>query len=52
MKNDMILPIGKTCKDCIHFKRCEWLIGLKGNETNCDWSPSKFYPMPVTRKCN
>ena len=38
----MLLPRGKTCKDCVRFQRGEWLISLKGNETNCDWSPSKF----------
>lgn len=36
------LPMGKTCHDCVHFSRCSWLIGIKGNETICDWLPSKF----------
>jgi hypothetical protein len=40
----MPLPPGKTCKDCVHFSRCEWLISCEpGNET-CDWSPSRFRP--------
>lgn len=36
------LPKGKTCSDCIHASRCAWLIGIKGNETQCDWLPSRF----------
>jgi hypothetical protein len=42
MKDDMKLPDGKTCNDCIHFQRCSWLISCSPNNTNCDWSPSKF----------
>ncbi len=37
-----------TCKLCIHFKRCEWLIGLSGNESSCDWEPSKFQYIHTT----
>ncbi len=39
---DMLLPEGKTCKDCFHFERCEWLIQCKPNRISCDWSPSRF----------
>lgn len=39
---DMQLPPGKTCSDCAFFKRCEWLLSLKGTETACDWSPSVY----------
>lgn len=31
-----------TCKLCIHFEKCERLIGILGNETTCDWEPSRF----------
>lgn len=42
---DMILPISKTCLDCIHFaSKCSWLLSREGNEVICDWSPSRFKP--------
>jgi len=43
-RKPMELPVGKTCKDCSHWKKtCEWLISSrKGNETTCDWNPSRF----------
>ncbi len=41
MKNDNI-PDGKTCKDCVHFKRCRWLINIRGWEVMCDFIPSRF----------
>ena len=40
--NDMKLPDGWTCKQCIFFKRCQMLISVQGHETTCDWSPSRF----------
>ena len=39
---DMDLPPGKTCGDCQHMGRCEWLIQQKPQATECDWSPSRF----------
>lgn len=40
------LPVGKTCADCRYFvPKCSWLIGsLTGDETLCDWDPSRFRP--------
>lgn len=41
----MKLPHGKTCADCVHFKRCTWLIGaayVNNKATRCDFSPSRF----------
>jgi hypothetical protein len=44
----MKLPAGRKCRDCKHFTaKCEWLISLTGDETECDWSPSKFAPKVV-----
>lgn len=40
--NDMLLPRGMTCLDCRHFRRCQALVGVKGDETICDWAPSRF----------
>jgi len=39
---DMDLPEGKTCKDCVHFDRCHMLFQVKGSNTWCDFSPIKF----------
>lgn len=34
-----------TCKDCAHWARCKGLIqDLTVDETECDFSPSRFYP--------
>ncbi len=41
---DMAHHDGKTCADCRHFERCERLISRKGEETECDWSPTRFQP--------
>jgi hypothetical protein len=31
-----------TCAECSHFERCKWLLSRQGDETECDWSPSRF----------
>ena len=42
------LPTGKTCGDCLHFKRtCEWLISCEPTRTRCDWYPIRFTPKGV-----
>lgn len=40
---DMVLPEGKTCKDCIRFLSCAGFLGqhIQDNQ-HCDWSPSYF----------
>jgi hypothetical protein len=38
------LPDGSTCADCVHFKRCEWLISANAEDARCDWEPSRFRP--------
>ena len=38
-------PDGKTCRDCRFFaSKCEWLLSYTGDETACDWDPSRFAP--------
>jgi hypothetical protein len=37
-----LLPEGKCCADCAHFQRCHWLLSRTGEETVCDWIPSRF----------
>lgn len=47
---EMKLPAGKACADCVHFRRCKSFIGISGRETKCDWHPSRFrekIPEPV-----
>jgi len=41
-EENMKLPEGKTCSDCIQFNYCKEFLSLSGDETNCDWSPSYF----------
>ncbi len=46
---DMRLPNGKTCANCVWWKRtCEWLLShRRGTETECDWSPSRFIELKL-----
>lgn len=46
--NDMQLPAGATCRDCVGFFRCTKIISRRGHETECDWSPSAFRPAQTT----
>ncbi|SSW66651.1 hypothetical protein AVE30378_02190 [Achromobacter veterisilvae] len=39
---DMNLPEGKTCGDCVHFRRCNGIYGLIAADEVCDWTPSRF----------
>ena len=42
---DMALPEGKTCGDCVHFRRtCSWLVSCHPENSVCDWSPHRFRP--------
>jgi hypothetical protein len=41
-EEDMKLPGGKTCKDCLHYRKCARLVGVGPNWKSCDWSPSRF----------
>jgi hypothetical protein len=36
------LPPGKSCSDCIHFRRCSQLISTAPDRTSCDWFPVRF----------
>ncbi|MGR8931932.1 MAG: hypothetical protein ACU836_14965 [Gammaproteobacteria bacterium] len=40
--DEMDLPKGLTCKDCIHFDRCHSIYGHIKTDEVCDWSPSRF----------
>lgn len=43
LDDDMVLPDGKTCGDCVHWKRCSNLIDdLDLTNTECDFAPSRF----------
>lgn len=39
---DMDLPEGKTCSDCVHFRRCNLMFGHIAADEVCDWSPSRY----------
>lgn len=30
------------CNNCTHLIRCKLLLQVTGEETDCDWTPSKF----------
>lgn len=38
----MDLPAGTTCHNCIHFRRCSWLISATVDRKSCDWWPPRF----------
>jgi hypothetical protein len=40
--NLMLLPPSRTCSDCQHFPKCQWLIDCQPGNTECDWIPNKF----------
>ncbi len=40
--DEMDLPDGKTCNDCLHFHRCELIYGHIGKDEVCDWYPLRF----------
>lgn len=42
--DQMRLPPGITCGDCVHIKRCKAIYGHTESDTRCDWSPSRFSP--------
>jgi hypothetical protein len=44
-RNGMALPPAKTCGDCAHFSKCQWLISRIAADQLCDWSPSRFQPL-------
>lgn len=41
-REEMKLPEGKTCGDCLHCIRCVGMFGVKQENTSCDFHPSKF----------
>lgn len=42
-KDDMKLPKGKTCSDCINWSGCDMLFGPIENNTECDFYPSRYF---------
>lgn len=42
--DDMDLPEGKTCGDCVHCRRCTAMFGHIPTDESCDWRPSRFRP--------
>lgn len=38
----MALDAGRTCSDCVHFRRCRSLLGVARDRTGCDYFPRRF----------
>lgn len=41
-EDQMNLPEGMTCGDCVHCRRCTSMFGHIPADESCDWSPSRF----------
>lgn len=39
---EMRLPAGKTCGDCVLYRRCKAFFGCPATNTSCDWHPCRF----------
>lgn len=39
---NMNLPVGMTCGDCVHSRRCTMIFGHIPEDEVCDWAPSRF----------
>lgn len=40
--DDMALPFGKSCRECVHYGWCSDLHGVAASNTVCNFSPSRF----------
>jgi len=38
----MCLPVGYTCRDCVHHVWCEKIIGKSSQDDTCDFFPRRF----------
>lgn len=47
VEKDMLLPEGKTCSECAHYRRCAAFISCPPDNVHCDWSPSRFRLAPA-----
>ncbi|MQP64733.1 hypothetical protein GE253_05170 [Niveispirillum sp. SYP-B3756] len=44
---DPALPAGRSCGQCVHWRRCSALIqDMKPESTVCDFAPSRFRAAP------
>jgi len=41
-KRKMLLPEGKTCINCIYYKKCFALFGAYESRKDCDFFPNRF----------
>ena len=48
---EMKIPDGKTCADCLRFAGCKRFFGAHDitKWTSCDWWPSKFVGIPENK---
>lgn len=40
-------PGERTCGDCLHFERCQWLLFIRPDNEPCDFYPSRFREKPT-----
>jgi len=45
--DEMNLPEGKSCADCVHCYRCTKIFGAKPENKQCDFHPIRFYLKPA-----
>ncbi len=38
----MVLPEGRTCKDCLHVRKCVAIFGAKEGNDFCGFFPRRF----------
>lgn len=50
--DDMDLPEGMMCADCVHCRRCCLMFGHIPADQVCDWSPSRFRKRALSDKEN
>ncbi len=48
MIENMQLPKGMNCGKCRGYPKCVQLFGCNSDNTECDWSPSRFIVNPQT----
>lgn len=41
------LPVGKTCADCRHVRRCTIIFGQEASEAACQFIPSRWHERPA-----
>lgn len=43
IEDELALPKGKTCSDCVYCRKCCAMFGAKPDNVTCDFYPVRFY---------